>query len=170
MDSLDQRAVDSNWGDLIDVVAPGVAVRSTTNPTGNGTGAGTSFASPLAAGIAAMIWSVDPTHSSVMVEAILENSADDIGNPGLDAVYDWGRVNMQKAVLAARPGVFWVNYGHPGPDGGTFLIPFTSLCFALSVVPAGAEIWIKSSGSTETFTSSTPSTVRAWGGNVTIGQ
>ncbi len=61
--------------------------------------AGTSMAAPHVSGVAALIigkhgGKMDP----VMVEKLLRASADDLGKPGKDAWYGFGRVNAYKAV------------------------------------------------------------------------
>ena len=79
--------------------------------TGNGTSetgnyywsAGTSMACPHAAGVAALIIGknggpMDPAR----VEAALRASADDLGKPGRDPLYGYGRVNAFKAVSVVQ--------------------------------------------------------------------
>lgn len=66
--------------------------------------AGTSMACPHAAGVAALIVGkngkpMDPTR----VEAALRASADDLGKPGRDPYYGYGRVNAFKAVSSVKP-------------------------------------------------------------------
>jgi subtilisin family serine protease len=63
-------------------------------------GSGTSMAAPHAAGVAALIigkngGSMDPAE----VKAIMKQTADDLGKPGRDAYYGFGRVNAYKAVM-----------------------------------------------------------------------
>ncbi len=73
-----------------------------TSAIGNTTGAwaaGTSMATPHAAGVAALLvgkngGSMDPA----AVEAKLRASADDLGKPGQDPQYGYGRINAQRAV------------------------------------------------------------------------
>jgi len=66
---------------------------------------GTSSACPVAAGVAALILSVEPELSNVEVRQFLEYSAKDLGEPGRDDYYGWGRVDARAAldlVLAKR--------------------------------------------------------------------
>ena len=66
---------------------------------------GTSAACPVAAGVAALILSVEPNLTSDEVRHFLERSAKDLGAPGRDQYYGWGRVDARAAldmVLAKR--------------------------------------------------------------------
>jgi hypothetical protein len=67
--------------------------------------AGTSAACPIAAGVAALILSVEPDLTGDEVRHFLERSAKDLGDPGWDQYYGWGRVDARAAldmVLAYR--------------------------------------------------------------------
>jgi len=66
---------------------------------------GTSGACPIAAGVAALILSVEPNLTGDEVRHFLERSAKDVGDPGRDDYYGWGRVDARAAldmVLAKR--------------------------------------------------------------------
>ncbi len=66
---------------------------------------GTSSACPVAAGVAALILSVEPDLTNAGVRHFLERSAKDLGTPGRDDYYGWGRVDARAAldmVLAKR--------------------------------------------------------------------
>ncbi|UCG56818.1 MAG: S8 family serine peptidase [Phycisphaerales bacterium] len=66
---------------------------------------GTSSACPVAAGVAALILSVEPKLTNEEVRHFLERSAKDLGDPGWDQYYGWGRVDARAAldmVLAKR--------------------------------------------------------------------
>jgi subtilisin family serine protease len=65
----------------------------------------TSGACPVAAGVAALILSIEPNLTSDEVLHFLERSAKDLGDPGRDDYYGWGRVDARAAldmVLAKR--------------------------------------------------------------------
>jgi subtilisin family serine protease len=69
------------------------------NVAGNlATLSGTSMASPHATGVAALILSKNPALSPDQVRAILQGSAQDLGAPGWDPVFGYGRVNARRAV------------------------------------------------------------------------
>ena len=66
---------------------------------------GTSSACPVAAGVAALILSVEPNLTNDEVRHFLTRSAKDLGDPGKDDYYGWGRVDARAAldmVLAKR--------------------------------------------------------------------
>lgn len=77
--------------------------RSTTLTLINAAGnlavlSGTSMASPHAAGVAALVLSKNPTLSPDQVRSVLRASAEDLGTPGWDAIFGYGRVNARRAV------------------------------------------------------------------------
>jgi subtilisin family serine protease len=59
---------------------------------------GTSMASPHAAGVAALVLSKNATLAPAQVRAILRASSNDLGVPGWDPVFGYGRVNASRAV------------------------------------------------------------------------
>lgn len=97
----DERAATSSYGRAVDVFAPGVEVLTTAWGGGYEPASGTSFASPVAAGVIAMIVSAAPDLSPGQVTAILEQSCDDLGPPGEDDEFGFGRVNAFQALRMA---------------------------------------------------------------------
>ena len=59
---------------------------------------GTSGACPIAAGVTALILSVEPNLTGDEVRYFLERSAKDLGAPGRDDYYGWGRVDARAAL------------------------------------------------------------------------
>jgi subtilisin family serine protease len=125
LDATGQLAPYSETGDYIRLTAPGGAggsqrgnprdyILSTWPPgltspidqTGYNYEVGTSMAAPHVAGTAALIWSTNPTLTRDEVETILFESADDLGAPGRDDRYGYGRLNAQRAIqrAASLPG------------------------------------------------------------------
>ncbi len=103
-DSSDQVCAWSNTGNNIDLAAPGSGIPSTGSGGSYVTAGGTSLSAPIVAGVAALVISVNPSLSGAQVQDILKKSADDLGAPGWDPSFGWGRVNAYKAVLAATGG------------------------------------------------------------------
>jgi thermitase len=99
--SSDAFASYSNSGSQIDVAAPGSGILTTVAGGGYGSVNGTSFSAPNTAGVIALIMAADPTLSAAQVETILKTTADDLGTPGYDTLFGYGRINAYKAVKAA---------------------------------------------------------------------
>lgn len=90
----------SDYGNDIDLVAPG-CVTTTANGGGYTGACGTSFSAPIVAGVAALVLSVNPGLSASQVVSTLQSTADDLGTPGWDTTYGFGRVNAARAVGGA---------------------------------------------------------------------
>ncbi|MFA0963101.1 S8 family serine peptidase [Roseivirga sp. BDSF3-8] len=106
--SNDLRSGSSNFGDWVDIAAPGSSVLSTApnldDP--NGTyqySSGTSFSSPHVASLTALVLAQNPSLTPAEVEALLENTADnvDLKNPGFEEQLGAGRIDAYAAVVAA---------------------------------------------------------------------
>ncbi len=100
VDSSNRMASFSNRaGDTAQfyLVAPGVSVLSSY---GNSYGymTGTSMAAPAVSGAAALVTGFWPYLRANQVAAILLNTADDLGAPGVDAIYGHGLLNVNRAL------------------------------------------------------------------------
>lgn len=82
------------------LVAPGTSVPTALNNGDDryGSASGTSFSSPRVAGAAALVKGADPALSMRQVADILLRSADDLGDPGVDPIYGWGKLNPERAL------------------------------------------------------------------------
>ncbi len=73
---------------------------------------GTSFASPTLAGVYAQLHQAFMVHNSGdeppsgLVKAILQNTADEIGNPGPDFMHGYGKANARKAYRVINEGTW----------------------------------------------------------------
>lgn len=104
-DSADNKASFSNYGSWITVSAPGTSIYTTANGGGYASVSGTSFSAPITAGAAALILSVNPLLSAQQVVDILKQGTDDLGTPGFDQYFGYGRVNVAKAVAVAQTAI-----------------------------------------------------------------
>jgi hypothetical protein len=97
----DGRTAFSNEGSELDVVAPGVSITSTVptgqcalcDPTGFRSLDGTSMATPHVSAAAALLLETLPTLTPQQTRAALQNTALDLGVPGFDTIYGYGRIN-----------------------------------------------------------------------------
>lgn len=101
-DSGDARASFSAYGRGVDLFAPGVSIYATTNGGGYGSASGTSFSAPMVNGAIGVIWSVAPAMTNNTVENLLLTNCKDLGPVGNDDTWGWGRLDLAKAVTAAR--------------------------------------------------------------------
>lgn len=99
----DSRAYFSNVGPEVEVAAPGVSIYSTLKDGSYGYKNGTSMATPIVAGLAALIWGEDPALTNVQVRAIITGTAIDLGDPGRDPSFGWGRVDAFRALMGVDP-------------------------------------------------------------------
>ena len=103
-DRNDARASWSNYGDWVDVAAPGAGIYSTTKGNSYGYMAGTSMASPHVAGLAALVFTTVSDHNgdgklNDEVRSRIESTCDDIGVSGIGS----GRINAAGAVGDVAP-------------------------------------------------------------------
>ena len=116
----DEVAPYSNTGEYVRLTAPGgvggsgrnnpldyilstwpPALDSAIGQPGYSYEVGTSMAAPHVSGTAALLWSTNPSLTRDQVESILFETADDLGPPGRDDRYGYGRVNVQRAIATA---------------------------------------------------------------------
>lgn len=97
--TADKRSSFSNYGDWVDVGAPGENVLSTV-PGGYAELTGTSMASPDVAGVVALMRSYAPTASNSEIRIALESTTDPLEEP----LFAHGRVNALKALQHFTPG------------------------------------------------------------------
>lgn len=143
IDQNSRKAVFSNYGTNLSVVAPGVDIYSTTLSSNlYGYSDGTSFAAPQVSAVIALILSVNPYLSCDEVRNIIESTAhkiesytfdvwDDCPNGTWNNQVGYGLIDAYAAVLAARNMIPKIN----GPE-----ILSTQSTYSVTNVPAGASI------------------------------
>lgn len=120
-DTQDQKASFSNYGSKISVAAPGVDILSlrakntdmycpdscNTHIVGQQyyRSNGTSMASPHVAGFSALLLSKDATYSNLEVRTLIEKYATDLGTPGFDQSFGYGRINVQASLAGTLPAI-----------------------------------------------------------------
>lgn len=102
VDSRRHKAIFSNYGNHIDVTAPGEHIPSTFLDNNYVMMSGTSMAAPHVAGLAGLIRSQSPQLSNDEVADIIRKTANDIGPRGHDPYYGFGEINVVKALQSLR--------------------------------------------------------------------
>jgi subtilisin len=103
VDSNDLIATTSGRGPEVDLCAPGVDILSTLPDDKYGKMSGTSVACPHVSGVAALTWGAHPSSNNEQIWNLIASTADDLGIPGPDSKYGYGRVNAQVASGASLP-------------------------------------------------------------------
>ncbi|MFC1570432.1 S8 family serine peptidase, partial [Candidatus Omnitrophota bacterium] len=113
IDPNDPLASFSNYGDSINLAAPGVDILSLRasgtdmNESGGSTftpdaeymyAQGTSMAAPFVSGLAALLFANDPTLTPDEIKQKLYSSAEDLGDAGFDPLYGHGLINAYQAL------------------------------------------------------------------------
>ena len=96
-----EKASFSNYGDYIDVAAPGEGIASTYPDSQYAALSGTSMASPHVAALAGLVRSLNPDLTNKEVMELMINNTVDLGTPGYDNYFGWGQVDIYKTLQAA---------------------------------------------------------------------
>lgn len=131
-DKYDALSSFSNFGNWIDLAAPGSTIYTTNRGGGYGAWNGTSFSAPIVAGLAGLIWSVNPALTNAEVVEILKQGADDLGTAGFDPYFGFGRINVYNSLQLAQsfapapdlspPTVALTSPGDGAVVGGTVVV------------------------------------------------
>lgn len=131
-DRLGRRLPSSNLGDYVSVAAPGELIASTFKPPGGVDGyavaSSTAQAAAHVSGLAALMLSINPALRGAEIRAVIEVSADDLGEPGRDQETGFGRINASRAIAFAAPWNFFSR------GAGSYVaenVPATTLFFPL---------------------------------------
>jgi thermitase len=94
----DWLSMFSNRGPAVDMAAPGNAILTTEIGGTYTVVRGTSNSAPLVAGAAALLLGMNPQASIDEIINVLHSTAKDLGTPGLDNAFGYGRLNVGLAV------------------------------------------------------------------------
>ncbi len=112
-----------------EIVAVGRMVFGPNSDNNYGQGTGTSFATPMVAGIATLL---QEQHNNLhgtnargdLIKAILCNTAEDLGNPGPDFIYGYGKANAYRATKVLNDGAYVLDeIGMSGQNTHTISVP-----------------------------------------------
>ena len=99
-DCMDSLAEFSNYGvHSVDIVAPGVAIMSTTPNNSYEQYSGTSMATPHVAGAVALLFSKFPSVPSYNIRYKILNNIDSMLRPVTGKIASGGRLNLYKAII-----------------------------------------------------------------------
>lgn len=98
--SYDILSSFSSVGPEVELAAPGSSIYSTYKNGGYATLSGTSMAAPHVSGTAALVIAANPGISNIEVRQILQDTADDLGDPGWDISYGYGLVDAYEAAVS----------------------------------------------------------------------
>lgn len=103
IDSANAIAGFSSRGPKVELCAPGVNVLSTMPGGGYGTMSGTSMACPHVSGTAVLAWGGHRYVNNVTIRRLLAWTADNLGVPGRDPLFGFGRVDADQAACELTP-------------------------------------------------------------------
>ena len=160
-DGNDARTSWSSYGNYIALAAPGAGIWSTTKGGGYGAVSGTSFSSPVTAGVVALMMAAKPTLSNTQIESLLYSTAVDLGTPGRDPYYGYGRVNAARAVQAAAGTALAADTQAPGvsitsPAGGSTVTGLVGVNVAASDNVGVARVELRVNNATVAVDTSAP--------------
>jgi len=104
----DERRTSSNYGDAIDLVAPGRNIRTIGLAGTLQRWSGTSFAAPLVSGVCALMRSQLPElDTQLALKLLIAGAEDQVGKvtedtAGFDIYHGWGRLNAHASLQFAR--------------------------------------------------------------------
>jgi len=111
-DQDDHKASNSNYGEWIDLVAPGVNIYTTSKDNSYGMFNGTSLSSPLVCGVLALVKSIHPDWSNVQLTNQLKKSALPIilHEHDYNGKFGEGRINALNALVDSSCNINILSY------------------------------------------------------------
>ncbi|MEH7225801.1 S8 family peptidase [Bacillus sp. JJ1566] len=98
------KADFSNYGDYIDVAAPGVTIPSTYIDEQYAALSGTSMAAPHVAALAGLMRSINPNLSNKEIMDMIKGTSLDLGKAGKDIYFGEGLIDIVQALQQAKQG------------------------------------------------------------------
>lgn len=114
VNSSKEKAYFSNYGDAVDIAAPGVSIRSSVPNGGYGYKSGTSMAAPHAAAAAALLLYENSGRTPAQIEAEIRAAAIDLGSAGWDRYYGAGFLSLEKFITKRSYTVMYDANGGTG--------------------------------------------------------
>ncbi len=139
----------SSSGVFMDLVAPGVGIWTTDSGFDQDyeSPSGTSYASPMVSAVCAMIWSQRPQLAPSDVQSILKTTCVDLGVPGVDPEFGYGRIDLLAALMEDGSDVPVSEFAAPVTVGRSPLsVAFRSLATGV----ATSWLWDFGDGNTST--------------------
>ena len=158
VDAYDRHADFSNCGPSLDVVAPGVAIRSSIPGGKYSTQDGTSMACPFVSAAAAMLRLAYPSKSVSEIVSMIRKNVRDLGTSGYDEIYGAGVLRLiipEDKVVSIKPASVKLSESSVTIEEGT------KITLSVNIRPAGAT------DKTVTWKSSNKSVVSVAGGMIT---
>lgn len=142
LDDDDKRSSFSNFGEWVDISAPGRNILSTYPFNTYASLNGTSMATPLVASTLGYIWSCFPSLSPSQLESLLMNTADNIdtANPSKKGLLGAGRINLLKAVSCPT---FGIPEATITPSASTYICQGQSVALTANTDAGLTYEWIK---------------------------
>ena len=97
----DKISMDSNYGNFLDIYAPGINIYTTKPNDEYGSESGSSMASAYVAGIAGFVLASSNTLTGAQVQTIIYNNSDWI-KMNYKGTYGHGKINAHRAILVAK--------------------------------------------------------------------
>ena len=97
-------AAFSNYGDTVNVTAPGQGIVSTFPGGLYAIASGTSFSSPLVSGGVALLMSVGDRGDRAALKVVVTADSIDDDNPDYRGMLGWGQMNLESALDSAKAG------------------------------------------------------------------
>ncbi len=146
------KAGISNFGNWIDIGAPGVQIRSTVGGKGYNANSGTSMSAPMVSGVLALLKDYRPNLTSEELKAVVINTADDKYNLPINTPWAaWlgsGRLNALKALQMADSATLRLSDYQLSDEGDNWFAPGDTIQLFLEIeaLVSGSDfIYVESS-------------------------